>query len=354
MKRPQRVLVVHPGPEFSVADVFTGWMEALGDLDIRVADYNLGDRLVYYFSSYVATGNEDDDGHPEFKKALDRDQAVGLAANGILSNCYQFWPDVVLIVSCFYIPPGILDVMRDRGHKVVLLHTESPYQDTEQLERAAHADLNLLNDPVNIAAYQAVAPAAYMPHAYRPAIHHTGPGLPEYATDFCFAGTGFPSRIEFFEQMLAAGAFDRREAALAGNWSMLEDSPLRKLVAHDLHDCVGNEAVAQMYRAGTAGLNLYRREAENEHHGEGWALGPREVEMAACGLFFLRDPRGESDEVFPMLPTFDGPQDAAEKLGWWLAHGEARQRAAVKAREAIRPRTFGSNAQALLKLLGDL
>ena len=42
--------------------------------------------------------------------------------------------------------------------KVVLLHTESPYQDDEQLERAAHADVNLLNDPVNIDAYRELGP----------------------------------------------------------------------------------------------------------------------------------------------------------------------------------------------------
>ena len=47
-----------------------------------------------------------------------------------------------------------------------------------------------------------------------------------------------------------------------------------------------------------------------DYSGGAVAMGPREIEMAACRLFFLRDPRPECDEVFPMLPAFDGPEDA--------------------------------------------
>jgi hypothetical protein len=80
-------------------------------------------------------------------------------------------------------------------------------------------------------------------------------------------------------------------------------------------------------------------------------MGPREVEMAACGLFFLRDPRGEGDEVLPMLPTFATPEDAGEELRWWLAHDTERDRVAARALEAVADRTFTRNAQSLLRVL---
>jgi hypothetical protein len=73
--------------------------------------------------------------------------------------------------------------------------------------------------------------------------------------------------------------------------------------------------------------------------------------MAATGLFFLRDPRGEGDEVLPMLPTFSGPEDASEKLKWFLAHEDLRLDAAAKAREAVADRTFEIHAKQLLGLL---
>jgi hypothetical protein len=145
---------------------------------------------------------------------------------------------------------------------------------------------------------------------------------------------------------------DGIEVALAGNWMNLpDDSPLRKLLVHDADECFDNEDAVGLYRAAKAGLNLYRVEAEHPDLSAGWAMGPREVEMAASGLFFLRDPRGEGDEVLDMLPTFDSPEDASAQLRWWLRHDRQREAAAVKAYTAIEDRTFDSHAAQLLRLL---
>ena len=141
--------------------------------------------------------------------------------------------------------------------------------------------MNLLNDPANIAAYQALGvPAAYMPHAYRPQLHRPGLTHPDMVCDLAFVGTGYPSRIEFLERMDLAGL----DVLLAGFWELLgEDSPLRKHLAHDAGECLDNEQAAQVYRSAKCGLNLYRREANEGYGDQGWAMGPREVEMAAHG-----------------------------------------------------------------------
>src|SRR5215813_8757845 len=143
-----RWLIGHPGPHFSVHDVYEGWIEGLREAGEQVYAYNLGDRLTFYDTAHLEVG-ETDAGKPKvFRKALTREQAVQLAANGLLSAAMQCWPDVLLSVSAFFTPPWMLDVLRSRGIRVVLLHTECPYQDDEQLERAVHADINLVNDPV--------------------------------------------------------------------------------------------------------------------------------------------------------------------------------------------------------------
>jgi spore maturation protein CgeB len=343
-----RWLLVHPGPNFSVADVFNGWSEALRGLGEQVLEYNLDTRLTFYEASLLETGKVDGTGHPEIRKAMSRDQAIGLAADGLLSMCYRWWPDVVLCTSAFFIPHRVLEIIRSRTQKIVLLFTESPYQDEMQLGMAQYANLSLLNDPVNIEKYREIAPAAYMPHAYRPFIHHPGRPVPEMTCDLGFVGTGFPSRIEFFGAM----NLDGLDVLLAGNWLKLdEDSPLRKLVAHDLDECVSNTQTADIYRSAHTGINFYRREAEDGHTGEGWAMGPREVEMAACGLFFARDPRPESDELFPMLPSFTTAEQAGDLIRWYLAHPEQRETCAAAAREAVAGRTFEANAKELLRLL---
>lgn len=336
-----RILVSHPGPGFSVADVYAGWVEALRAAGQQVLEFNLGDRLVFYDKACI----EVDTG--EYRKALTAEQAIEHAVNGLAAALYKTRPHVLLSVSTFWPDMRLFDMARHTGTRVVLLHTESPYEDERQLKIAPHADLNLLNDPMHLAQFEAVAPTVYAPHAFRPAVHSPGP-TDEPPSDLTFVGTGYPSRVEFLESMDLDGV----DVALAGNWMNLpDDSPLRKLIVHNPDECFDNEDTVGLYRSAKAGLNLYRQEAEHPELSEGWAMGPREVEMAACGLFFLRDRRGEGDEVLDMLPTFQDPADASEQLRWWLRHDSHREAAATKARAAIADRTFDNHAAQLLRLL---
>jgi hypothetical protein len=170
----------------------------------------------------------------------------------------------------------------------------------------------------------------------------------QYRSEFAFVGTGYQSRAQFLEAM----NLDGLDVLLAGNWAQLEDdSPIRRYVAHDPEECLDNERTVEVYRSTEVGLNLYRREAEAEHLAAGYAMGPREVEMAATGLFFLRDPRPEGDDVLSMLPTFTTPEDAADQLRWWLTKPDSRREIADKAREATADRTFTNQAARMLRLL---
>jgi hypothetical protein len=284
------------------------------------------------------------------RKYLDREQAARLALDPILAAANRFWPDVILCTSAFFLQPWLLEILRARRHKIVAIFTESPYQDDYQLKVAEYADLTLLNDPVNIGAYRQVGPAEYMPQAYRETVHYPPPfgAAPEY--DFAFVGTGFPSRVAFFNQMDLAGLNVR----LGGLWMDLpENSPLRDWTAitDDTGDCIDNPEVAGIYRRARTGINFYRRESEDGHAGEGWAIGPREVEMAACQLFFARDPRPESDELFPMLPSFTSPGEAGDIIRWAVRHPAVTAELAAKARAAIEGRTFTEHAKKLLRLL---
>jgi hypothetical protein len=156
--------------------------------------------------------------------------------------------------------------------------------------------------------------------------------------------------MEFFASLDLRGL----DVRLAGPWlGIPEDHPLRDYTDPDPEGCVDNTQTADIYRQSRTGINLYRREAESAHLGEGWACGPREIEMAACGLWFARDPRPESDELFPMLPAFTGPAEAGELIRWALAHPEDRDEAAAKARAAVAGRTFGNHARKLLAILGN-
>jgi hypothetical protein len=322
-----------------------------------VAVFNFNDRLVFYSNIMVNTHEVDETGHP-IAHALVPDQITTMAMQGLSHALYTFWPDVIIFVSAFFTTAGLFKLIRQRRHKIVILHTESPYQDDEQLMRGGLADLNLLNDPANLAKFREIGPAEYMPHAYRPAVHYprTGPRDKKKASDFCFIGTAFKSRVALFEAL----DLDGIDTLIAGaDWGKLPaDSPIAKHIASGVNtdaDCVHNHEAAELYRHAKLSLNLYRREGEEAHADDpAEAMGPREVELAATGLCFLRDSRPEGDELLPMLPTFDGPGDASEKLRWWINHPKPRERAASLAREAVADRTFVNNAKRLLRMLESL
>jgi spore maturation protein CgeB len=341
-----RWLVAHPGPGFSVHDVFTGYYEALEELGEQAFEFNLDDRLVFYDRAYLLADEE----RGLFRKAFaDGDTAVAHALNGLAAAMWKLQPHVLLVVSGFFTDHELLDHARRLGTKVVLLCTESPYEDDRQLDLAAHVDLCVLNDPTNLERFQQVTRSVYLPHAYRPSLHHPGPARDEYRCDLGFVGTGYPSRIKFFEAMDLAGL----DVKLGGNWMRLDgtDSPLRKYLAHDLDSCMDNTDAADLYRSAKASLNLYRREAAHPELEQGWAMGPREVELAATGTFFIRDQRDEGDEVLRMLPVFADPGDASDKLRFYLGRDRLRADLAGQARDAIAGRTFTSNARQLLRLL---
>lgn len=338
-----RWLAAEPGPNFSVQDVHTGYVEALRAAGEKVIDYPLGSALTFYDSVLLQVGTG------RFQKALTADQATHLAADRLAGALYKVRPDVLLLTSGFFVDTDVLDVARRDGVRVVAILTEQPYEHHRELDLARHCDLVLLTDPINIGDFWQVSRAAHAPHCYRPSVHHPGPADPALACDLAFVGTGYASRITWFERLDLNGL----DVLLAGNWGQLtETSPLRQYVAHGADDCLDNEQTAAVYRSTRVGLNLYRREAE-DGAAPGWAIGPREVEMAAIGCFYLRDPRPEGDELFPMLPTFTSPEQASDQLRWWLAHPDQRAAAALKAREAVQDRTFDRAAERLLRLLDE-
>lgn len=337
-----RALVVNPGPNFSVADVARGWAKGLARIGVDVRTFEL-DKLLDYFAYAYA----DRDG--DIVKAHSEEEAIMLAAGQIKAACYDWWPDVVVVVSGFFMYPQLVEIMRARHRHIVLLCTESPYEDEAQLMKAAWYDAVILNDPTNLDAFGEVCdgPALYVPHAYDPEIHY--PGLAPHHADVTWIGTCYPSRARFLEQVDWSGL----DVSFGGNF---KDAPecLTQFVGHDPEECVDNEVAAELYRGSLASFNLYRTETNGQlsDTADGWAIGPREVEMASCGLWFARQSRPESDEVFPMLPTFSDPAELGDLLRWAIANRGGRMMAARRAAAAVADRTFTRNARTLLQALG--
>ncbi len=328
---------MHPGPDYSVADVERGWVKALKNQGCDVAIYNLNDRLCYYAAALING------------KRLDGPQILEHAGYGLHGKLWEWWPDLIIVISGFYVLPITWELLKYRDHKTVIMFTESPYEDDRQLSLVEYAkpDVVILNDPTNRERFDAVHDDVhFFGHSYDPEIHY--PGRADRSVDFSFVGSGYPSRAEFLEQVDWTGL----NVEFAGNWKDCNE-PLRSFLIHPQDQCYENEDAAGLYRRTKVSANLYRAEANSPELSAGWACGPREIELAATETFFLRQSRGESDELFPMLPTFTEPGDFSAQLRWWLAHDKEREDAARRAREAVAGRTFDVAARRLLKLVGE-
>jgi hypothetical protein len=327
-------MVVGPLADWSTFDVAQGWVEGLGDAGCEVAYYDLQKRVLFYAG--VDRGDGD---------RLDIDEARQLATTNLLAEVYRFDPDAVFIIHGAHVWPPLLAELRCR---TVWVLTECPYELEAQAFTVAAADpsLILVNDPEGAGVFADIAPTFYSPHAYRPTLHRPdGPGRP---SDVCFVGTAYPERVDVLEGVDWSGV----DLALLGMWETLDDdSPLKRHVR--AADCIDNVETVEWYRGAKIGLNIYRAGAHGEHsHDDGWAIGPREVELAATGSFFLRDPRGESDELFSFLPSFTDAAELGELVRHWLPLDAERADLGRRAREAVAERTFANHARRALSRLG--
>ncbi len=330
-----RALVVEPGPNFSVADVHRGVVAGLRANGVDARSFNLADRLSFYTQAEV-----------NGVRAFSYEDACRMACQSIRAAAWDWGPDLIIVISSFFVPPEVFVSLRNRGVHVVLWFTESPYEDERQIRQAPYADTVVVNDPMNIDEFRKRNPRTfYVPHGYDPAVHHAD-GRSD-AHPFVFVGTGYQSRIEFLEKSdLPAGS------VLAGNWQQVTDSsPLLPFLAHDRGVCIANGDAADLYRASATSFNLYRKEAMSPDLVDGWAMGPREVELAACATWFAREPRGEGDDLFPMLPKVTEPDELGDALRWAVAHPDERHAAAQAARAAVADRTFANNVAQLLRYL---
>jgi spore maturation protein CgeB len=340
-----RVLLVHPGPHFSVADVYNGLHKGLVAAGCEVATLNLDERLEFYMGAHA---RQHDD---SLIKAFDKPAAIAMAAQGLEVACYEFWPDVVIVVSGWFVPESVWKVLAQRPHKVVLWATESPYEDAQQATAGQYADVVVLNDPANLAAWcEHVNPNTfYRGHSYDPDVHYPGDADPELVYDFGFVGTGFPSRLAWLEQVDWSGL----TVGFGGNWQgVSSDSPLASFLIHDNDQCMDNRVAADLYRSVTMSANLYRKESAEGGHSAGWAMGPREVELAACGTFFFREPRGEGDGLFPTTPMLpEDPKLFRSHIDLWMGRPDDRAAVVRYNRDAVADRTFGNTAIWLLELV---
>lgn len=359
MSRPLRMLVVHPGADWSTADVYAGLMHGLRHHGVEVVPYRLDERIgvshkwlhVLWRQKNKARKTAGDEPLPRPTKA----DMIYHAGVGALEMAMRHGVDVVLVVSGMLLHPDVIVMMKRAGLRVVVLFTESPYDLDAELAYAAMVDGCWTNERTCVPAFLAVNPnSGYLPHAWHPEKHFVSARslaeVPQY--DVVFVGSGFAERIAWFNKIDWTGI----DLALYGTWKRLG---LKKELHHCIKgDQIDNTYAAALYRRAKVGLNLYRIWSRPQKGGlpervKGESLSPRAYELAACGAFHLSAYRAEVEETFgslvPILP--ENPDDAGALIRRWVMDDAGRAAVSAQLPACVAEATWKERAS---RVIGDI
>lgn len=342
-----KLLWVDPGAEYATGDVSRGFVDALRAQGHDIGVFNLSTRIDR--AGRWLNWNWKQAGKPADEKPSAAD-VLYLAGNEIIARALRHEPDWVVICSAMYLHPDLIVMLRRAARRTVILLTESPYDDAQQIKVAPYADLIFTNERSSVQRLRTVNPDThYLPHAYDPHRHmpdtYADEHLPSH--DVVFVGSGFEERVE----LLTAVDWSGIDLGLYGYWANLGSRhPLRKYVRGKI---INNLTAAALYRKAKIGLNLYRqsvgfgRNVPKIHYAE--SLNPRAYELAACGVFQISDCRSEVLEIFDgAVPTFGTPDELEALVRASLADDDRRTRAAERARRLVAPHTYAERAARLV------
>jgi spore maturation protein CgeB len=338
-----RILLAWPGHKFSTWDVADGYEKALKRLGHEVRSFDYHNRINFYAEA-LHHFSEVDRG---FRRR--GSDALIMASESIILEAVEFVPDVVLLIHGMQLHRRAYDLLHQLRLPVVMLLTESPYLDDDQIKIAnlGNAAGLLANDLFSVERLsdETDLPVAYLPHSFDKERHHPRPTEDYFQTDIFFQGTLFQERQELFISLA----------------ELIEDYDIHigGIIPYggaeiDVDDFIPNREVAQYYANAKIALNQHRTtisvEGDEDIHikdGTAYSIGPRAYEIAACGAFQISDgTRPELHKVFNgHIPTYQDGAELLEMVKYYLTHDEEREQKAYNAMEAVQGCSFDDRAK---------
>ena len=347
-----KLLLLHPGASWSTADVFDGLNYGLKEHGVEVEHYRLDKRIPVSHAALFTAWRKMKKEQPDLPKPNQAD-IMYHAGVGALEMALRYQVDVVFVVSAMMLHPDVIVMMKRAGLKVVVLFTESPYDEDHEIKIATMVAGCWTMERTSLPRFKCANPnAGYLKHAWHPLKHFPSARsigeLPSH--DVVFVGSGFNERITWFNSIDWTGI----DLGLYGTWDKLGlNSQLQACIRGAQ---ITNDMAASLYRRAKINLNIYRSS-------KGWgrktqkisradSLSPRAYELAACGAFHLSSDRAEVREVFgDLVPTFSSPTEAAALIRLWLKDDHGRQSIAQKLPACVAESSWVQRAQTVI---GDL
>lgn len=388
-----KVLVVGSPHAASTRDVFMGVLKGLSQNGLAaVKSYDvfpLGEFFANFIAWFKAEGIT-------VNMLREIPSPMLLAYQAVFIAAHHYEVDMVVFVSPQYLPMDIPRLLKKDKFKVIGIFTENPYEDHIDAAQKADNFTHCFVSDLNSVAYWSMfnENTFYLPHSYDPDKHFPWWDAPQHKKrhdihnghqHVTYVGSGFVRRQRYLEEMLASKHWGPDiDLRLYGYWPFLMPSPesgitLRgpdgnesdrdeyfgdliprepsPLAPYTRASMVDNAFTARIYRGSAIGINIHRTERWNNNAdvlidpGEAYSMGPRAVELAACGLFQIADFRQEIEDVFgDSVPFHSSPEELGRLIRKYLADPAERERLARQQHEAIKGRTFANSMRRVLEL----
>lgn len=383
-----RIMLVHPTHDYSTHDVYQGLLHGLRAEGHDVFPYDLGMRMDMAGAALVEAHRQSKLG-AEFAPGLAQVRyEAGLAAYAAVMSQGI---DYVVIITGLYWDATHTRNFRWGNVKVGIVHTEAPYMDAMMVEQLAGADVVWVNERGSVSRLEhymswldSRPSIRYLPHGYHPEKHNTAewPEAGVYPDhDVVFVGTGFEERVRLLESAFCILGQDGVDFGLYGHWGLLQapaklgpkpGKPFEPTEAHKAklvrasergkasplwryyqHGVVPNHVTSMLYRRARVGLNLFRSSETFSQDATktgmvAESMNPRCYELAACGAFFLSERRAEVADVFgDTVPMFDGPEELAQLIRYYLANPDERSARAAELAQLVQPHSYVHRARQL-------
>jgi len=387
-----KLLVVGSPHASSTRDVFMGVLKGLSANGVGVQSYDVFPRGEF-FANFIAWFKAE---KIQVNMLRDIPSPMLLAYEPVFIAAHHYEVDTVVFVSPQYLPMDIPKLLQKDGFKTIGVFTENPYEDhIDAAQKAEFFDYCFVSDLNSESYWRAFNPNTfYLPHSYDPDKHFPWWDAPSHKVrhdihnghqHVTYVGSGFSRRQRYLEEMVRAKAWGPDiDLRLFGYWPFLmpsnnpdiivrspdgnevnrdeyfheliprEPSPLAPYTRASMVD---NAFTARLYRGSAIGINIHRTERWNNNadilidEGEAYSMGPRGVELAACGCFQLSDYRQEIRDVFgDTVPIHSSPEELARLIRKYLDDPVRRQELARQQHEAIKGRTFANSMRRVLEL----
>ncbi len=345
---PLRILVVSPlyGGSHPISRYAARGFRHLGH-DAELLD------LAPFHPGYQALGQVTADRTAASRLLQDMHRMLGQV---LLSRVRDFCPDLVFLLAQAPVDPPLLRALKSEVPLVAYWFVENYQAFPYWQDLAPEVDLFfvLQREPFFQELRKAGArQMGFLPLAADPEIYCPLELTPEeqryFGSALSFVGAGYHNRREF---MLGLLDFDFK--IWGSDWKL--HSPLGPFLQKQ-GARVSEEEIVKIFNASRINLNLHSSPFHQGVNPQGDYLNPRVFDLAAVGAFQLVDWRSQLPEFFSPgqeLATFASLAEARDKIDYYLAHGDERQRIAAQGRDrCLREHTYSLRMAQALEMIDD-